>query len=79
MRWGLADLRPTLLATLEIPARDAADREIRCGIERLPDGKRKTQLRIWLQAICDCMTRRVLGFNTGTAEDAVVNRAVGGW
>ena len=29
--------------------------EIRRGIERLPEGKRKTQLRTWLQSICDCM------------------------
>ena len=42
--------------------------EIRRGIERLPDGKRKTQLRAWLQAICDCMKGRVLSFNTSTAH-----------
>ena len=29
--------------------------EIRRGIERLPDGSRKTLLRAWLQAICDCI------------------------
>ncbi len=42
--------------------------EIRRGIERLPEGKRKTQLRAWLQAICDCMKGRVLSFNTSTAQ-----------
>ncbi len=42
--------------------------EIRRGIERLPDGKRKTQLRSWLQAVCECMKGRVLGFNTSTAH-----------
>ncbi|MEO5713776.1 MAG: type II toxin-antitoxin system VapC family toxin [Luteolibacter sp.] len=42
--------------------------EIRRGIERLPDGKRKTQLRQWLQSLCDCMQGRVLGFNTSTAH-----------
>jgi len=42
--------------------------ELRRGIERLPDGKRKTQLRHWLQALCDCMKGRVLSFNTGTAH-----------
>ena len=42
--------------------------EIRRGIERLPDGKRKTQLRSWLQALCDCMQGRVLSFNTSTAH-----------
>lgn len=42
--------------------------EIRRGIERLPDGKRKTHLRAWLQNLCDCMKGRVLGFNTSTAH-----------
>ena len=42
--------------------------EIRRGIERLPDGKRKTQLRTWLQSLCDCMQGRILGFNTSTAH-----------
>ena len=42
--------------------------EIRRGIERLPDGKRKTQLRAWLIALCDCMRGRILSFNTSTAH-----------
>jgi toxin FitB len=42
--------------------------EIRRGVERLADGKRKTQLRAWLQALCDCMKGRVLSFNTATAH-----------
>lgn len=42
--------------------------EIRRGIERLPDGKRKTQLQQWLQSLCDCMQGRILGFNTNTAH-----------
>ena len=42
--------------------------EIRRGIERLPEGKRKTQLRAWLQSICDCMKGRVLSFNISTAH-----------
>jgi predicted nucleic acid-binding protein len=42
--------------------------EIRRGIERLPDGKRKTQLRTWLQSLCDCLQGRVLNFNTSTAH-----------
>ena len=42
--------------------------EIRRGIERLPDGKRKTQLHTWLQDLCDCMQGRILGFNTSTAH-----------
>ena len=33
-----------------------------------PEGRRKTQLRSWLQAVCDCMKGRVLSFNTGTAH-----------
>ena len=32
------------------------------------DGKRRTQLRAWLQAICDCMKGRVFSFNAGTAR-----------
>lgn len=42
--------------------------EIRRGIEHLPEGKRKTQLRAWLQSICDCMKGRVLSFNISTAH-----------
>jgi predicted nucleic acid-binding protein len=42
--------------------------EMRRGIERLPNGRRKTQLRAWLLALCDCMKGRVLGFNTSTAH-----------
>lgn len=42
--------------------------EIRRGIERLPAGQRKTQLRAWLVALCDCMKGRVLSFNTSTAH-----------
>ena len=42
--------------------------EIRRGIERLPSSRRKTQLRAWLTALCDCMKGRVLSFNTSTAH-----------
>lgn len=42
--------------------------EIRRGIERLPNGKRKTQLRAWLEGLCDCMKGRILSFNTSTAH-----------
>lgn len=42
--------------------------EIRRGIEKLPDGKRKTQLRDWLESLCDCMKGRILSFNTSTAH-----------
>ena len=42
--------------------------EIRRGIERLPDGKRKLQLRVWLQDLCACMKGRILSFNTATAH-----------
>jgi predicted nucleic acid-binding protein len=42
--------------------------ELRRGIEQLPDGKRKTQLRAWLVDLCDCMKGRVLSFNTSTAH-----------
>ncbi len=33
----------------------------------MPDGKRKAQLSLWLQALCDCMQGRILSFNTTTA------------
>ena len=42
--------------------------ELRRGIERLPDGKRKTQLRAWLQSLCGCMKGRILSFNVSTAH-----------
>jgi toxin FitB len=42
--------------------------EIRRGIERLPAGRRRTQLRAWLTALCDCMRGRILSFNTSTAH-----------
>ncbi len=42
--------------------------EIRRGIERLASSKRRTQLRDWLGALCDCMRGRVLSFNTSTAH-----------
>lgn len=42
--------------------------EIRRGIERLPEGKRKAKLRAWLQSLCDCLQGRILSFNTGTAH-----------
>jgi len=51
--------------------------EIRRGIERLPDGKRKTQLRPWLTALCDCMRGRILSFNTSTAH--VWGQLKAGW
>lgn len=42
--------------------------ELRRGIERLPDGARKTKLRHWLQTLCDCMKGRVLSFSTSSAH-----------
>lgn len=42
--------------------------ELRRGIERLSDGKRKTRLRLWLQDVCECMQGRVLSFNPATAH-----------
>lgn len=42
--------------------------EIRRGIERLPEGTRKSQLLQWLKALCDCMKGRILSFNTSTAH-----------
>lgn len=42
--------------------------ELRRGIERLPAGKRRSQLHAWLQSLCECMKGRVLSFNTSTAH-----------
>ena len=42
--------------------------EIRRGIERLPEGNRKTQLHAWLQSICNCMKGRILSYNISTAH-----------
>lgn len=42
--------------------------ELRRGIEKLPEGARKTKLRHWLQSVCDCMKGRVLAFSTSTAH-----------
>jgi predicted nucleic acid-binding protein len=42
--------------------------EIRRGIERLSEGKRRNRLRAWLISICDCMKGRVLSFNTSAAH-----------
>ena len=42
--------------------------ELRRGIERLPDGPRKTKLRHWLQSLCDCMKGRILAFSMGSAH-----------
>lgn len=51
--------------------------EIRRGIERLADGKRKTELREWLQNLCHRMRGRVLSFNTSTAN--VWGQLKAGW
>lgn len=42
--------------------------ELRRGIEGLPNGSRKTKLKNWLHALCDCMKRRVLAYNTSSAH-----------
>src|SRR5437868_3275705 len=42
--------------------------EIRRGIERLSESKRKTALRAWLQDLTRRMRGRVLSFNTSTAN-----------
>ena len=42
--------------------------ELRWGVERLPAGKRKTQLRTWLLTLGERMQGRILGFNASTAH-----------
>ena len=51
--------------------------EIRRGIESLPDGQRKIQLRTWLIELCSCMKGRILSFNTSTAH--VWGQLKAGW
>jgi len=41
---------------------------MRRGIERLPSGRRKTQLRASLVALCDSMKGQDLSFNPSTAH-----------
>lgn len=42
--------------------------ELRRGIERLTEGKRKAQLQVWLVELCDRMKGRVLSYNTSAAH-----------
>lgn len=42
--------------------------EIRRGIERLPEGKKKSKLQAWLQIVCETMRGRILSFNVSTAH-----------
>ena len=51
--------------------------ELRRGIERLPTGRRQTQLRAWLVALSECMRGRVLSFNANTAH--VWGQLKAGW
>lgn len=51
--------------------------EMRRGIETLPDGRRKAQLREWLIDLCGCMKGRILSFNTSTAH--VWGQLKAGW
>lgn len=42
--------------------------EMRRGIERLPEGARKTALREWLSTLSKRMEGRILSFNASTAH-----------
>ncbi|MEX1120076.1 MAG: type II toxin-antitoxin system VapC family toxin [Terrimicrobiaceae bacterium] len=61
MAWLRENEREIYVSTITIG-------ELRRGIERLPEGVRKTKLRHWLQALCDCMKGRVLAFSTSSAH-----------
>ncbi|MEI6072999.1 MAG: type II toxin-antitoxin system VapC family toxin [Verrucomicrobiae bacterium] len=61
MAWLRENEREIYVSTITIG-------ELRRGIERLPEGARKTKLRHWLQALCDCMKGRVLAFSTSSAH-----------
>ena len=61
MAWLRENERDLYVSTITIG-------ELRRGIERLPDGARKSKLRHWLQSLCDCMQGRVLSFSTSSAH-----------
>jgi predicted nucleic acid-binding protein len=61
MAWLRENERDLYVSTITIG-------ELRRGIERLPEGARKTKLRHWLQSLCDCMQGRVLSFSTSSAH-----------
>ena len=61
MAWLRENEREIYVSTITIG-------ELRRGIERLPEGSRKTKLRHWLQSLCDCMKGRVLTFSTSSAH-----------
>lgn len=42
--------------------------ELRRGIERLPAGKKRTNLQAWLNDLCRVMEGRILSFNASTAH-----------
>ena len=51
--------------------------ELRRGVERLMNGKRKTALQSWLTDLCKRMEGRILSFNTSTAH--VWGQLMAGW
>jgi len=61
MAWLRENERDLYVSTITIG-------ELRRGVERLPEGARKTKLRHWLRSLCDCMQGRVLGFSTSSAH-----------
>ena len=61
MAWLRENEREIYVSTITIG-------ELRRGIERLPEGARKTKLRHWLQSLCDCMKGRILAFSTSSAH-----------
>ena len=61
MAWLRENERDLYVSTITIG-------ELRRGIERLPEGARKTKLRHWLQSLCDCLQGRVLSFSTSSAH-----------
>lgn len=42
--------------------------ELRFGIEKLPNGKRRERLQVWLQTVCDTMDGRILSVNVSVAH-----------
>jgi predicted nucleic acid-binding protein len=51
--------------------------ELRRGIERLPSGKKRMALQVWLTGVCQRMDGRILSCNAGVAH--VWGQLMAGW
>lgn len=61
VRWLLETASDSYISAISIG-------EIRRGIERLPDGERKTSLHRWMRNFSERFEGRIVSFNTATAH-----------